>query len=252
MREDFVVLFHPVDAAWAEWIVWQLEQGWYTLTRRPWDAGGEPLERAAARALEHADRVMFLYSDSMLGALRRAAPGLPAALADRALTVPVIVRPCAPAAVEPVLFAGLDEEAARAVLLEGARRGRPTEKPEPTRFDEAMRQSTRRPSFPAQRAPIYRMLTPPPPLPATRAADVARIDAALARGPAVLVPTGAPAAGHGVSSLARSYAVTSGTTHGVVWWVRAEAPHTLLADLAALAPALSLPERTRTDLGSAP
>ena len=62
-RVDFFVSHAGADAAWAEWVAWQLIDAGYTVELDVWDwAAGRNFVTAMSEALARADRVVALFS----------------------------------------------------------------------------------------------------------------------------------------------------------------------------------------------
>src|SRR5215472_17596942 len=62
-RKDFFVSHAGTDAAWAEWVAWQLLEAGYTVELDVWDwSAGLNFIAAINNALAQSDRVVALFS----------------------------------------------------------------------------------------------------------------------------------------------------------------------------------------------
>ena len=127
---DFFVSHAGADAAWAEWVAWQLIDAGYSVELDVWDwAVGRNFVTAMNGALARADRVVALFSRAYFAPERYTTEEWSASLAhvpgapDGRL-VPVRVEEVPAELVPPLLrtsvyrdLFGRDEEAARRVLL---------------------------------------------------------------------------------------------------------------------------------------
>lgn len=62
-RQDFFISHAGTDAAWAEWVAWQLIEAGYTVKLDLWDwAAGQNFITSVSDALDQSDRVVALFS----------------------------------------------------------------------------------------------------------------------------------------------------------------------------------------------
>src|SRR3954463_6048887 len=119
---DFFISHAGRDTAWAEWLAWQLQQGWYTVELDVWDwAPGQDFVARMSAALERADRLLAVCTEAYFasafgGAELRAAFAGSAAAEGR--IVPGLVEPVTLPSLYALLIhldlSGLDEAAAAA------------------------------------------------------------------------------------------------------------------------------------------
>jgi TIR domain/Tetratricopeptide repeat/NB-ARC domain len=132
-RIDFFVSHAGRDRPWAEWVAWQLTEAGFTVELDVWDwAAGQNLMMAISEALDRADRMMALFSVAYFDRSRYTTEEWSASMlhvlgADTARLLPLRVEDVPPgqmpAVLRPLVFRdlfGLDEDAARRVLLEAA------------------------------------------------------------------------------------------------------------------------------------
>ena len=264
-RRDLFVSYTGADQGWAEWVAWELEQAGYTTVLQAWDfVAGSNFAHAMQQAATAADHTLAVLSPAYLRSRFGEAEWLAAFVTDplgegRRL-VPVRVEACDPggvlAGITYVDLVGLDEAAARARLTEevaGALRGhrRPVDRPRFPPAPAPVSAGLGRPRFPTALPPVWNLPWRPQPRfhrPRGGAGGPGR----PARGaPGVVAVTQAQAiqgvGGIGKTSLAVEYAYRHQARFGVVWWLRAEEPASLVGDYAALAAALGLPEAAQAD-----
>jgi tetratricopeptide (TPR) repeat protein len=259
-RTSFFISYTGADAAWAQWIAWQLEAAGYTTLIQAWDSRpGMNFLAWMNQAATQAERTLVLLSPAYQHAEGFTVPEWTAAMHEdpggsKGLVVPVRVAEAAGSGLLGPLgwidLVGLDEDRARAALLEGVRRERLKPQVAPA-FPGGQ---PAKPSFPGA-------TDRPPPSPVAAKADVWNLP--LERNPAFtgrrglltrlqqaltkpgdrqarVVLTGM--GGVGKTAVAVEYAHAHRHQYRVVWWLRAEQPETLAADLAALASPLGLAE----------
>ena len=130
---DFFVSHAGRDRAWAEWVAWQLTEAGYAVELDVWDwAAGQNFVTKMSEALDRADRVMALFSAAYFDRSCYTTEEWSASIlhmpgADGGRLLPLRVEDVAagqvPGVLRPLLFRdlfGLDEDAARRVLLEAA------------------------------------------------------------------------------------------------------------------------------------
>src|SRR5436309_8636470 len=65
--KDFFISYNHRDAAWAEWIAWQLEVAGYTTTIQAWDSrAGSNFVLEMDRSVKEAQRLIAVLSTSYL------------------------------------------------------------------------------------------------------------------------------------------------------------------------------------------
>ena len=246
---DFFVSYTSADRPWAEWIAWELEQAGHSVIVQAWDMQpGSNFVLEMDNATRAAERTMAVLSPAFLESRYCRAEWAAAFREDpegeQRKLVPVRVRDC-----EPDGLAGLGRVRrsgrpgargrAREALLAGVRgeRAKPPARrriPAPATGERARR--------PDAGAAIFNV-------PVMTRTFVGRERALeqLARGPAgdgAVAVTQVDAihglGGVGKTQLAARYARMHRGDYDVIWWLRAEQPATLRADLAALAVALGL------------
>jgi len=255
---DFFVSYTSADRPWAEWIAWELEAAGHRVIVQAWDMQpGQNFVVQVHHAARAARRTVAILSPAFLASPYCVAEWAAAFARDptgQARTlVPVRVRDCD---VDGLLgqivyedLVGLSEAASRAALLRAVSDSRPKPADLPG-FPGALSRPAaggERVRRPAQEgAAIFNV-----PVSARtfsgRARELKRLEVALRGGGRVAVVAVNGIGGVGKTQLAARYARTHRSDYDVVWWVRAEQPQTLRADLAALALKLSLPEAAGSD-----
>jgi len=147
---DFFISYTGADRAWAEWIAWQLEEEGYRTAVQAWDSlPGNDFVSWMDRAIVSARQVLVVLSPAYARATSFARAEWTAArrrdpTGERGVLLPARVADFTPDGLLGTLvwvdLVGKDENAARAELLEGARRHR--------------RKPTARPVFPSSAGPI--------------------------------------------------------------------------------------------------
>jgi tetratricopeptide (TPR) repeat protein len=256
---DVFVSYTSADRVWAEWIGWQLKQAGLSVVLQAWDMlpGGDFVHEMQ-RATTTAGRTIAVLSPAYLGSQFGEAEWRVAFANDprgeKRLLIPVRVAEVSP----PGLLAtriyidlvGKDRDQARRALLDGLK-------------DQPAAVPTTEPAFPGANTAAVEVLGPvgqeprfPTALPPVwnvpylrnwaftgRQGLLAGLADNLGGGTTTAITQAiAGLGGVGKTSLAVEYAYREHTRFEVVWWVRAEEPATLLADYAALAGELRLPE----------
>jgi tetratricopeptide (TPR) repeat protein len=253
-ERDFFISYTGADRAWAEWIAWQLEAEGYTTVLQAWDfAPGDNFVVRMRDALERADRTVALLSPAYLaseyGTDEWTSAFLHAATGQQRL-LPIRVEACQLprllAAIVYIDLVGLTREQARARLLEGVRRGRQRPQLEPGfPGDQPRMVAGGEPAFPGRQPKVSNL--PPRNLVFTgRDELLTALHQRLTGGMPTAVTQ--PQALHGLggvgkTQLALEYAHRHGGGYDLVWWVTAEQPAAIPAQLVALARRLGLPEQ---------
>ena len=125
-RKDFFVSHAGTDAAWAEWVAWQLIEAGYTVELDVWDwAAGQNFITKISDALDRCDRVAALWSSEYFTRSRYtteewSAASLKAPGAERGRLIPLRVEDvpaeAMPGILQPLLYQdlfGLGEDEAR-------------------------------------------------------------------------------------------------------------------------------------------
>src|SRR5919206_2874087 len=154
---DFFISYNRADRAWAEWIAWQLEAAGYTTGLQAWDfVPGSNFVLEMNKAAQQAKRTIAVLSPSYLAASFPQPEWGSAFAADptgaERKLLPVRVAECDPPGllgqIVHIDLVGLDEQQARARLLEGTReRLKPSE---PPAFPGAGHAGEAAPSFPGE------------------------------------------------------------------------------------------------------
>jgi hypothetical protein len=253
---DFFISHAGRDRAWAEWVAWQLVEAGYKVELDTWDwAAGDNFVNKMAAAMDRADRVIALFSRAYFEPQRYTTDEWTAALvkddANRARLLPLRVEECEiPRLLRPLIthaVFGLDEEQARAQLLDAARGPRrPDGKPVfPPTQEVAHAHAGPRPRIPGLQPPVWNV--------PQRNADFCGRDGAFASLRERLLSGGADAVqvlygmgGVGKTQLAIEYAHRFAGDYELVWWIAAEQASLVSEQFAALAVAAGL-TATNTD-----
>ena len=248
-KKGFFISRNGADAAWAEWIAWQLEKEGYTTILQDWDfQSGQSFITKMEDALSGSERTIAVlspqyfkgkYSHAEWTAVFRDDP-----TGEDGLLIPVRVETCElPRLLGPIIyidFVGIDENEARNRLLAAVKRGR--KKP-----DQA-------PRFPgggtamAKPAPRFPGVFPESNIPHQRNPNfTGRVEllrdlreALDGEKSAALTQAIHGLGGVGKTQLAIEYAYRYANHYSLIWWVRSETPESLNADWEALARRMNL------------
>jgi tetratricopeptide (TPR) repeat protein len=247
-RRNFFISYTGADQAWGEWVAWQLEQAGYSVVLQAWDF--EPGDNFVIRmrdALDRSDRTISLISaaylaspyctDEWTGAFLHDPDGKNRLLQVRieACDLPRLLR-----SQVYIDLVGASPPEAQARLLNGVKTGRrrPTsEPPFPRRVDA-------QPRFPGH-GPAITNLPPRNPAFSGRNGPLGELHRVLTAASAAAVvqeTTVHGMGGVGKSQLAIEYAYRHATEYDIIWWIAAERPVTIPAQLAGLARELDVVE----------
>jgi len=251
--KDFFISYNKADRLWAEWMAWQLEEVGYSTVLQAWDfRPGFNFVLGMHKASSEAKRTIAVLSPHYLAALYTQ-PEWAAAFAqdpkgDKGTLLPIRVKECElKGLLNQIIYidlVGLEEDAAKGVLLAGVRRDRAKPKTQPAFPSDYKRSVVEQPRFPGTLPPIWNVPHGRNRNFTGREELLAELRATLASGePAALTQAISGLGGVGKTQLALEYTYCHANDYGIVWWVRAEEPATLAADYAALAAPLDLPEK---------
>ena len=260
---DFFVSYTSADRRWAQWIAWQLKQAGYEVVLQAWDiVPGTDFVHEMQRATTTARRTVAVLSPSYFTSTFGEAEWRVAFASDptgeKGLLIPVRVADFDPTGLlaTRVYIDLVDKErdAARAALLEGVR-GReaamPAEEPafpgdQAIAAVEAVGSDDEEPRFPGEPR-VWNVPFRRNPAFTGREQQLAELAGRLGQGAAAVTQVLQGAGGVGKTALAVEYAYRYRSQFDTVWWVRAEAPATLVGDLADLAMTLRLAEAGQAD-----
>ncbi|TCQ02106.1 TIR domain-containing protein [Rhizobium sp. PP-F2F-G36] len=137
---DFFVSYTHADKQWAEWIAYVLEEEGYSTIIQAWDfRPGSNFVLEMQQAASAAKRTVMVLSPDYLNSKMAASEWASAFAQDpdgvQRRLVPVMVRECEPKGLLPAIvqirIMGMEEEAARQVLIDGVRdsRSKPSKRP---------------------------------------------------------------------------------------------------------------------------
>ena len=255
-RPDFFISYTSADEAWATWIAQELEAAGYRVFVSAWDfRPGMDFLTLMEQGIKRAKRLLVIlspdYLNSAYGTAEWRAVYTDDVLGEHGRLVPIRIDECEPPSLLSsrvfIELAGLnDEQAAREALLAGVAPGR-VRPHAPVLFPgrqrdtpQALLASERNRRFPG-RGPGVCNLPARSPVFTGRAEQLTALNAHLAPGRPVAVVAVQGLGGIGKTQLVLEYAYRHLTDLGIVWWIRAESPLTITADLAALALRLGLP-----------
>jgi hypothetical protein len=250
---DFFVSHAGRDAAWAEWIAWQLQEAGWTVELDVWDwAPGQDFVALMEAALERADQLLAVCTEAYFASAfgraefraayaRNFKPSLDAETEITHRIVPVLVEPVT----LPPLYAtmivldltGLDEATAAARLRARLTGGRPTTPPP---FPLRNPVSVDKPGFAGQ---LPRPWNVPARNPRFTGRDrmLTGLRRRLHAGEATLIVQALYGLGGvGKTQLAIEYAHRFAADYDLVWWIDAEQPVLIPDQLVRLAERLGL------------
>jgi tetratricopeptide (TPR) repeat protein len=259
---SFFISYNRADQTWAEWIAWQLEEAGYSVIVQAWDfRPGQNFVLEMDRAVRTAERTIIVLSPHFLTSRFTPAEWAAAFARDptgeERLLVPVRVAACDPQGLlGPIAYidlVGREEAKAVEALLVGLKpRGKP-DAPPPYPQGATSRTEARtieKPThFPGALPPIWNVPDLRNPHFTGRDELLETLHRTLTAGPTALTALSGMG-GIGKTQMALEYAYRHQTEFDLVWWLRGEASVTLLADYAALAGELQLPEAAEPELAT--
>ena len=256
MKKDFFISYTGSDRQWAEWIAWQLEKtGGYSTVIQAWDfnAGGNFILEMH-RAAKETDRTIAVLSSRYLESLY-AQPEWAAALVQdptgsKRLLIPIRIEDVQPdGLLAPLIYidlAGLSESVAKDRLLKEIRQTLSNDSARPETVPDFpgsnLHSMKKEPRFPGTLPPVWNLPRRNPHF-TGRVQLLEDIRESLNKEHnTALTQALYGLGGIGKTQLAMEYAWQQSASYEFVWWLRAEAPSSLIADYIALATELELPE----------
>lgn len=250
--KDFFISYNKADKQWAEWIAWQLDEAGYSLIFQEWDfRPGANFVWEMQKATAETTRTIAVLSPDYLSALYTHSEWAAAFAADplgqKQTLLPIVVRECELKGllrqIVHIELTGLNEEAAKAQLLQGAQQSR-SKPPVPPKFPASTEKVKSSPAFPNSISRVWSVPHLRNPNFTGREAMLAKLrDALTSDHSAALTQAIHGLGGVGKTQLALEYAYRYANEYDAVWWLRAEKSETLSADYAALAKPLNLLEK---------
>ncbi len=262
MKKDFFISYTGIDQRWAEWIAWQLEKtGGYSTVIQAWDfnAGGNFILEMH-RAAKETDRTIAVLSSRYLKSLYTQPEWAAALVQDPAgtkrLLIPIRIEDVQPdgllAALIYIDLAGLSESVAKDRLLKEIRQTLSSDSARPTTAPDfpssALHSMKNEPRFPGTLPPVWNLPRRNPNFTGrVQLLEDIRESLNKEHNTALTQQALYGLGGIGKTQLAMEYAWQQSASYELVWWLRAEAPSSLIADYIALATELQLPERNESE-----
>ncbi|GAA1865238.1 FxSxx-COOH system tetratricopeptide repeat protein [Asanoa iriomotensis] len=241
---DLFVSHAGRDRSWAEWVAWELQEAGYDVELDLWDwEVGENFVEKMRDALEHAERMIALFSAAYFEPERHTSPELTAYLSDRGparkrilpvrienVTPPLLYRPL----LSVDLFGVPEDEARRRMLAAVRGRQRPDGRPEFPGSGRPRPQQASGPRLPGSLPPVWNV---PPRNTAFTGRDRMIVDLreGLLTGSPVVAQALEGMGGVGKTQLAIEYAYRFANEYELVWWIASEQPDLIAEQFAALA-----------------
>ena len=255
--KDFFISYNRHDRQWAEWIAWVLEEKGYACILQDWDMlPGSNFVLEMHQAAAEAERTVAVFSphylDSVFTQPEWAAAFVQDPTGQRTKLIPVRVRECELSgmltSIVYIDLVGQDEDDAQRLLLQrvaqavAQERGKPSRKPVfPIQFVD---NETAKPRFPGKLPATWNVPYLRNPNFTGREDILSDIHNALNSGqPAALTQAIVGLGGIGKTQLTLEYAYRYAADYDMIWWLRAEEVETMAGDYAAIAAALTLPEK---------
>ena len=262
MKKDFFISYTGRDRPRAEWIAWQLEKtGGYSTVIQAWDfnAGGNFLLEMH-RAAKETDRTIAVLSSRYLESLY-AQPEWAAALVQdptgtKRLLIPIRIEDVQPdGLLAPLIYidlAGLSESVAKDRLLKEIQQTLSSDSARPITAPDfpasALHSVKNEPRFPGTLPPVWNLPRRNPNFTGrVQVLEDIRDSLNKEHNTALTQKALYGLGGIGKTQIAMEYAWQQSSSYELVWWLRAEAPSSLIADYIALAMELELPEKSESD-----
>jgi len=255
--KDFFISYSKEDLRWAEWISWHLEEAGYTTIFQFWDfRPGSNFILEMDRAFRQAKRTIAVLSQDYIDSLYTQPEWARAVIVDpkgeKGKMLPILVRDCEVRGwlelVIHIKLIGLDEAAAKKVLLNGVdrKRAKPLNKPEFPGYNKRLVDD--RPTYPGMLPQIWNISNRRNLNFTGRKSLINQLRNNLLSGQtAAITQAISGLGGVGKTQLALEYAYRFAGYYDLVWWIRAEESATLYFDFLSLCNALTLPVRDTSD-----
>ncbi len=261
MKKDFFISYAGTDRQWAEWMAWQLESAGFTTVVQAWDfhAGGNFILEMHQAAKETARTIAVLsskYLESLYSKPEWAAALVQDPTGCNRLLIPIRIEDVQPdGLLAPLIYidlVGLLEPTAKERLLKEIQQTLSNDyvrpKTEPGFPDSAVHSMKNEPRFPGTLPLVWNLPRRNPNF-TGRGQILEDLYQSLhkTRNTALTQQALYGLGGIGKTQLAMEYAYQHSSCYEQVWWLRAEAPTSLIADYIELASELQLPEQSESD-----
>ena len=261
MKKDFFISYTGIDQRWAEWIAWQLESSGYTTVLQAWDfhAGGNFVLQMQ-EALVTSERTIAVLSP---GYLEKAytKPEWAAVFAEdptgeKGLLIPVRIKECELQGLHKAIvyidLVNLPNDRAKTALLQRieqtTKHTRLKPEKEPDFPASPLHSMKNEPRFPGTLPSVWNLPRRNPNFTGrVQVLEDIRESLNKEHNTALTQQALYGLGGIGKTQLAMEYAWQQSASYELVWWLRAEAPSSLIADYIALATELQLPERNESE-----